>query len=172
MTRSTSLTTRRALGGFDTSQTPRATTAAGSDDTTRAIHRARRLTTSRPASHRCALRQELLGDCDGEENEQPAAKHDRPTTVLLVRHGQTNPTGKVLPGRTRPAPRRRRPQQAERAAERIAELTKVDAVYTSPLERARRDGGTDRRGYGHAGQGRPRPARVRLRRVDRRQPDG
>jgi probable phosphoglycerate mutase len=60
------------------------------------------------------------------------------TTILLVRHGQTPSTGKVLPGRRAglhlsDAGR----QQAERAAERIAELSKVDAVYTSPLERAR-----------------------------------
>ena len=60
------------------------------------------------------------------------------TTVLLVRHGQTPSTGKVLPGRApglhlADAGR----EQAERAAERIAELARVDAVYTSPLERAR-----------------------------------
>jgi probable phosphoglycerate mutase len=60
------------------------------------------------------------------------------TTVLLVRHGQTATTGKVLPGRAAGLhladPGR---EQAERAAARIAELEKVDAVYTSPLERAR-----------------------------------
>jgi probable phosphomutase (TIGR03848 family) len=60
------------------------------------------------------------------------------TTILLVRHGQTPSTGKVLPGRTAglhlsDAGR----QQAERTAERIGELKQVDAVYTSPLERAR-----------------------------------
>jgi probable phosphomutase (TIGR03848 family) len=60
------------------------------------------------------------------------------TTILLVRHGQTTSTGKVLPGRTpglhlTDAGR----QQAERTAERIGELKQVDAVYTSPLERAR-----------------------------------
>ncbi len=60
------------------------------------------------------------------------------TTLLLVRHGQTATTGKVLPGRApglhlADAGR----QQAERAAARIAELDKVDAIYTSPLERAR-----------------------------------
>lgn len=62
----------------------------------------------------------------------------RPTLVLLVRHGLTAATGKILPGR---APglhlsddgRR----QAEAAAKRIAALARVDAVYTSPLERAR-----------------------------------
>jgi probable phosphomutase (TIGR03848 family) len=67
-----------------------------------------------------------------------ASKKPVVTTVLLVRHGQTATTGKVLPGRT--------PglhladtgvEQAERAAARVAELDRVDAVYTSPLERAR-----------------------------------
>ncbi len=60
------------------------------------------------------------------------------TTILLVRHGLTHSTGKVLPGRSpglhlTDAGR----QQAERTAERIRELKRVDAVYTSPLERAR-----------------------------------
>jgi probable phosphomutase (TIGR03848 family) len=61
-----------------------------------------------------------------------------PTLVLLVRHGQTPTTGKVLPGR---APglhlAEAGVQQAQRAAERIAELQRVDAIYVSPLERAR-----------------------------------
>ncbi|MDJ0769253.1 MAG: MSMEG_4193 family putative phosphomutase [Ilumatobacter sp.] len=67
-----------------------------------------------------------------------APKHQKPTTVLLVRHGTTPTTGKVLPGR---APGLHLAddgvQQAERAAERIAEVAKVDAVYCSPLERAK-----------------------------------
>lgn len=61
-----------------------------------------------------------------------------PTTVLLVRHGRTATTGKVLPGRApglHLADTGR--QQAQRAAERIAELPNVAAVYASPLERAR-----------------------------------
>src|SRR5262245_43157723 len=62
----------------------------------------------------------------------------RGTVVLLVRHGQTPTTGAVLPGRAKglhlaDAGR----QQAERVAARIAELKTVDAVYASPLERAR-----------------------------------
>ncbi len=60
------------------------------------------------------------------------------TTVLLVRHGQTPTTGKVLPGRAKGlhlADDGRR--QAEIAATRIAELQRVDAVYSSPLERAK-----------------------------------
>ena len=55
-----------------------------------------------------------------------------------MRHGQTATTGTVLPGR---APGLHLAdagkQQAERAAARIAELKRVDAVYASPLERAR-----------------------------------
>lgn len=62
----------------------------------------------------------------------------RPTTVLLVRHGQTPTTGKLLPGR---APglhlAEEGVRQAERAGERIGELKRVDAIYCSPLERAK-----------------------------------
>ena len=61
-----------------------------------------------------------------------------PTLVLLVRHGQTPTTGKLLPGR---APglhlAEAGTEQAKRVAERIAALTKVDAIYASPLERTR-----------------------------------
>jgi probable phosphoglycerate mutase len=56
----------------------------------------------------------------------------------MVRHGQTPTTGKVLPGR---APGLHLAEagvaQAHRVAERIAELPKIDAIYASPLERAR-----------------------------------
>jgi probable phosphoglycerate mutase len=60
------------------------------------------------------------------------------TTVLLVRHGLTPTTGKVLPGRAKGlhlADEGRK--QAETAAERIAALGNVAAVYSSPLERAK-----------------------------------
>jgi len=60
------------------------------------------------------------------------------TLVLFVRHGQTPTTGKVLPGRAAGlhlSDTGR--QQAERAAERLKVLTKVDAIYASPLERAK-----------------------------------
>ena len=60
------------------------------------------------------------------------------TTVLLVRHGQTPTTGKVLPGRAKGlhlADEGKR--QAEIAAARIGELKRVDAIYSSPLERAK-----------------------------------
>lgn len=69
-----------------------------------------------------------------------AAKKPAPdaTLVLFVRHGQTPTTGKLLPGRAAglhlsDAGRR----QAEEAAERLKVLKRVDAVYASPLERAR-----------------------------------
>jgi probable phosphoglycerate mutase len=71
-----------------------------------------------------------------------SASSPPPTLVLLVRHGQTPTTGKVLPGRT--------PglhladagvKQAEAVAGRIVELQSpkrpVAAVYASPLERTR-----------------------------------
>jgi probable phosphomutase (TIGR03848 family) len=58
--------------------------------------------------------------------------------VLLVRHGQTPTTGKVLPGRASGLHLADvGVAQAERAAERIAQLARVDAIYASPLERAR-----------------------------------
>lgn len=61
-----------------------------------------------------------------------------PAVALLVRHGRTGTTGKVLPGRApglhlSDAGRR----QAEKAAERIGALDpRPVAVYSSPLERA------------------------------------
>ena len=63
----------------------------------------------------------------------------RPSTlVLLVRHGQTATTGTILPGRAPGLHLAETGQaQAARAAERLAELKQVDAVYASPLERAR-----------------------------------
>ena len=65
-----------------------------------------------------------------------------PTLVLLVRHGQTPTTGKVLPGR---APglhlADKGQEQAAAVAVRIAALQtperKVAAIYASPLERTR-----------------------------------
>jgi probable phosphomutase (TIGR03848 family) len=60
------------------------------------------------------------------------------TTILLVRHGQTPTTGKVLPGRARGLHLADEGvRQAEIAAERMAALGRVDAIYSSPLERAR-----------------------------------
>jgi probable phosphomutase (TIGR03848 family) len=65
-------------------------------------------------------------------------RSSRPTVVLLVRHGVTPTTGRLLPGRApglHLSDEGRR--QAEAAARRIARLGRVAAVYASPLERAR-----------------------------------
>ena len=57
---------------------------------------------------------------------------------LLVRHGLTPTTGKILPGRAPGLHLAEAGQkQAEAAADRINVLSRVDAVYSSPLERAR-----------------------------------
>lgn len=65
-----------------------------------------------------------------------AKSSPKPTVVLFVRHGQTPTTGKKLPGR---APglhlADKGVAQAERAGERIAALSRVAAVYASPMER-------------------------------------
>lgn len=59
------------------------------------------------------------------------------TLLLLVRHGETPTTGRLLPGR---APglhlSDRGRDQADRVAERLAGL-RVDGIYSSPLERTR-----------------------------------
>jgi len=67
-----------------------------------------------------------------------ATNGPKPTTVLLVRHGQTPTTGKVLPGRAKGLHLADEGvRQAEITAARIAELGNVAAVYSSPLERAK-----------------------------------
>ena len=59
------------------------------------------------------------------------------TLVLLVRHGQTPTTGRVLPGRAPGLHLSETGQaQAQRVAERLTGLG-VTALHTSPLERAR-----------------------------------
>ena len=68
----------------------------------------------------------------------PTRRRPKPTLVLLVRHGHTPTTGKLLPGRAKGlhlSDDGRK--QAEAVAERLATLPKIDAVYASPLERTR-----------------------------------
>ncbi len=61
----------------------------------------------------------------------------RPTTILLVRHGQTPTTGKLLPGRAPGLHLSETGQgQAEGVARRLADV-KITAIYASPLERTR-----------------------------------
>ena len=70
----------------------------------------------------------------------PRATTPPPTLVLLVRHGQTPTTGKVLPGRAQGLHLADKGhEQAQIVAQRIAALQtdkrKIAAVYASPLER-------------------------------------
>jgi probable phosphomutase (TIGR03848 family) len=69
--------------------------------------------------------------------KRAAKQGPKPTTILMVRHGQTPTTGKVLPGRAKGLHLADLGhEQAKIAALRIAELN-IDAVYSSPLERAK-----------------------------------
>src|SRR5712691_7445983 len=69
----------------------------------------------------------------------PAARKSvPPTVILLVRHGVTPTTGKILPGRASGLHLSDEGRlQAEGAAKRIASLPRIAAIYSSPLERAR-----------------------------------
>ncbi|HEX2039572.1 MAG TPA: MSMEG_4193 family putative phosphomutase [Acidimicrobiales bacterium] len=68
----------------------------------------------------------------------PRPKPPAPTLALFVRHGRTPTTGDVLPGRARGLHLDDDGRaQARATAARIAALKQVDAVYSSPLERAR-----------------------------------
>ena len=70
----------------------------------------------------------------------PRTKHPMPTStlVLLIRHGQTPTTGKNLPGRAKGLHLAEVGQEQARAvAERLGVLKRLDAIYASPLERAR-----------------------------------
>ena len=61
-----------------------------------------------------------------------------PTLILMVRHGRTPTTGKVLPGRAAGLHLADSGKaEAEAVAKRIGEIKGVSAVYASPLERAR-----------------------------------
>ena len=67
-----------------------------------------------------------------------ARKRPPATLVLLVRHGTTATTGKVLPGRAAGLHLTESGRtQAEAVAARLAELPNVAALYVSPLERTR-----------------------------------
>ncbi|NBP41939.1 MAG: phosphoglycerate mutase, partial [Actinobacteria bacterium] len=60
------------------------------------------------------------------------------TVIIMVRHGKTPSTGKILPGRATglhlsDVGR----NEAIEVAKRLSKLKKVSAIYASPLERAR-----------------------------------
>ncbi len=61
-----------------------------------------------------------------------------PTTVLLVRHGQTATTGSVLPGRASGLHLSSAGEaQAHSAAQRLTTIAPVAAIYVSPMERTK-----------------------------------
>jgi len=101
-----------------------------------------------------------------------ATKSDTPgpTVVLLVRHGVTPTTGKVLPGR--PAGCTSHPRGTPRRTPSLR-ASLPSPPPRRPLRLAARtdegDGEADRRGARTARDHRPRAARVRLRRVDRKE---
>ena len=65
-------------------------------------------------------------------------KSTKPTLILMVRHGRTPTTGKVLPGRAKGLHLAESGVlEANRVAERLSEIKGITAVYASPLERAR-----------------------------------
>ena len=67
-----------------------------------------------------------------------AAPHPKPTTLILVRHGQTPTTGQSLPGRAKGLNLSEAGvKQAEEVAERLSSFSTIDAIYASPLERTR-----------------------------------
>lgn len=82
----------------------------------------------------CGLRWILMTAATPGRSAEPPQQG---TLLLLVRHGETPTTGTVLPGR---APglhlSERGRAQAERVSERLSGLP-VNALYSSPLERAR-----------------------------------
>lgn len=63
-------------------------------------------------------------------------KVEASTIVLLIRHGQTPTTGQVLPGRTPGLYLSERGQEQAREVALRLEGLALDAVYSSPMERA------------------------------------
>lgn len=60
------------------------------------------------------------------------------TVIIMVRHGKTPSTGKLLPGRAAGLHLSDVGQnEAPEVAKRLSKLNKVSAIYSSPLERAR-----------------------------------
>ena len=92
---------------------------------------------------------------------------DKPTLVLLVRHGLTPTTGTMLPGRApglHLSEGRQEGGRGARGAHRRAKA--VAAVYASPLERAQETRRLHRRAARARRAHRAGPARVRHRRLD------
>ena len=85
----------------------------------------------------------LAPDADGTDAQNTGTPQSQPeppksTLVLLVRHGLTDSTGKVLYGRSKGVHLSDIGKtQADEMARRIQALGDISAVYVSPLERTR-----------------------------------
>ena len=173
----TSLTTRRLPGcaraGAQGAESDHGETGGRRhDDGDSQGREANDATPLRTAARRFASR--LLADSDGEESEPDRSEARAPDDGCCSSATATpSRPASVLPGR---APGLNLSDagraQAQRTAELIADGSTVDAVYTSSLERARQTAAPIAAATGQTGQGRPRPHRVRLRRVDRRAAGG
>lgn len=94
--------------------------------------------TKRPATKKAPTKKS--GARGASHRSTKKTEGPKPTLVLLVRHGRTPTTGKVLPGRAAGLHLGDEGiAQATKAAERIAALgeNKITAVYASPMERTR-----------------------------------
>ena len=70
--------------------------------------------------------------------KRPAIPKHSSTLVVLVRHGLTSTTGKLLPGRASGLHLTEKGvAEAASVAKRLSEISKIAAIYASPLERAR-----------------------------------
>lgn len=74
---------------------------------------------------------------DKTEAKNEAKSEAKPTIIVLVRHGLTPTTGKILPGR---APGLHLSEegmgQAKEVGQLLSELDQISSIYSSPLERA------------------------------------
>lgn len=80
-----------------------------------------------------------MSDKDNQDrtDHNAEATNESPTTLLLVRHGNTPTTGKILPGRAVGLDLSDQGlQQAHEVAQQLSQLDGIAAIYSSPLERA------------------------------------
>ena len=144
----TSLTTRRLPGGADRHPGRRRRArrdrqrrhgdgdSQGREGNDKGRHFAPRLATSPVGCSRILM---------ARRANQAATKPEPPTRVLLVRHGQTDSTGKVLPGRAGASTSPTRPGPGRAVAERIATARPSRPCTVFPRTRPA-DGGADRHG--------------------------
>lgn len=76
-------------------------------------------------------------DAQEKTDQETEPTKETPTTLLLVRHGNTPTTGKILPGRALGLELSDQGlKQAEEVAQQLSQLDGIAEIYSSPLERA------------------------------------